>query len=61
MELKPCPFCGGERIKAHYIRDGQSLSCTDCSAGVHAFNPNALDDCIERWNRRAEQTEASDE
>jgi Lar family restriction alleviation protein len=52
VHLKPCPFCGGERIKAHYIRDGQSLGCQDCGAGVRAYNPNAGDKCIELWNRR---------
>ena len=52
VHLKSCPFCGGERIKAHYIRDGQSLGCQDCGAGVRAYNPNAGDKCVELWNRR---------
>lgn len=50
--LKPCPFCAGDKIRANYIRDGQSLGCSDCSASVCAYNPNAGDKCIELWNRR---------
>lgn len=54
LELKPCPFCGGCRIKAHYIRDGRSLSCQDCSASVHTFNgrQDITERLIEMWNRR---------
>lgn len=55
MRLEPCPFCGADgvsQIKAHYIRDGQSLGCTQCGASVRAYNPNAGDKCIELWNRR---------
>lgn len=52
---EPCPLCGAEgvsQIKASYIRDGQSLGCTQCGCSVRAYNPNALDKCIELWNRR---------
>lgn len=50
--LKHCPFCASDVIKAHYIRDGQSLGCSGCGASVRAYNPNAGDKCIELWNRR---------
>lgn len=56
--LKHCPFCASLRIKAHYIRDGQSLGCRDCGASVRAYNPNAVDKCIELWNRRERQSSA---
>lgn len=50
--IKPCPLCGGERIKAHYIRDGQTLGCQDCGCSVRAFNPRAGHKNINLWNTR---------
>ena len=60
-ELKPCPFCGGVRIKAHHIRDGRSLGCMDCGAAVHKFNgPTDITDALmAKWNRRAPSPEVA--
>lgn len=57
VHLEPCPLCASDKIKAHYIRDGESLGCQNCGCRVHDFQPNAGDKCIEKWNRRdAEMT-----
>lgn len=57
VHLEPCPLCAGDKIKAHYIRDGESLGCTECGCRVRDYQPNAGDKCIEKWNRRdAEMT-----
>ena len=69
IELKPCPFCGGEAesriiyegkretLKAmfHYVR------CSKCFAQTFSFpykntdrtGVNPADEAIEAWNRRA--------
>ena len=60
IELKPCPFCGGEAIKfsdrslsletgAWCIRS--FVACNDCTALV---NGKTIEDAAEAWNRRAE-------
>lgn len=52
MELKPCPFCGGEAKDDIYIRDGRMVACTSCGASVRAFNPIANRQAIKAWNTR---------
>ena len=55
MELKPCPFCGGE---AHHGKGEQCWSC--CSGGEYVQCNDCLatfekvynEDVIEAWNRR---------
>ncbi len=51
-ELKPCPFCGGEKIRDRFIRDGRQVYCADCSASVTAFQPNATESAKSLWNCR---------
>lgn len=53
-EMKPCPFCGCEKILNGYIRDGREIVCGECRASVVAFHPGASKRAAERWNRRAE-------
>ncbi len=53
-EMKPCPFCGCEKILNGYIRDGREIVCGECRASVVAFHPDASKRAAERWNRRAE-------
>jgi Lar family restriction alleviation protein len=54
IELKPCPFCGSERISdAGYIRDGATVFCRDCGARTHAFDPNSAEQATKKWNARA--------
>jgi len=52
--LKPCPFCGCEKILDGYIRDGREIVCGECRASVAAFHPDASKRAAERWNRRAD-------
>lgn len=59
-ELKPCPFCGGQRISMEKWTDGFDphrritwiASCTDCSART-GYHEEEQADAIEAWNRRA--------
>ncbi len=63
MELKPCPFCGGELIDKyiavqyeesglHRVRYFFSAVCSDCGCRTAKFyNWNSA---IEAWNRRAD-------
>lgn len=56
-ELKPCPFCGGEKIRDRFIRDGRQVYCADCSASVTAFQPNATENARSLWNGRTDAAE----
>lgn len=52
-KLKPCPFCGGEKI---VFRADEECSwcwylCQDCRAS--SGKERTLADAIEAWNRRA--------
>ena len=52
-ELKPCPFCQSEDIRAFDIGKTFVLYCHDCcSSGPEA---GTLDEAIERWNRRVNE------
>ena len=48
MELKPCPFCGGEAEK----RDG-FVECKYCGASTWCFF-ESVEDAVEAWNKRVE-------
>lgn len=59
-ELKPCPFCGGSRIKVYpnpnkdlrYLGIEQyKISCLHCAAQLYRAKKK---EAIEAWNRRAE-------
>lgn len=52
IELKPCPFCGGE--VGHVVwsmHDYHRAECEDCDISMDYFH-NAKD-LEEAWNRRA--------
>lgn len=52
IELKPCPFCGGE---AHYVKcsDGEAwVRCKDCGTETAIFD--SVEEAAEAWNRRAD-------
>jgi Lar family restriction alleviation protein len=57
--LKPCPFCGGDRITVWSIRDGQQAVCKDCkSTGAPTYHGPEGFEATEgkaraAWNRRA--------
>ncbi len=59
IELKPCPFCGGEA--AYKELSGGShimVKCAECGIGTEAFRNHiyycAADKVAEVWNRRAD-------
>ena len=49
MELKPCPFCGGE---AHFVNGSTWLACAGCGAETSFFDTQ--EEAAEAWNRRAD-------
>lgn len=52
VELKPCPFCGGEVIDV--LRFQQKLikiRCWNCTASVSGKNEK---EAIEKWNTRGD-------
>lgn len=58
VELKPCPFCGGEaavRYEVPYRSENKSLPCIACSncKGVMGYFRDKAE-AIEAWNRRKE-------
>ena len=65
IELKPCPFCGGEAYYS-YIGDGYWIvRCFDCQAEVKyymgvfgCFDSSGMkqgrEEVVNKWNARAE-------
>ena len=54
-ELKPCPFCGSENVKA-FTDDIQALSWVECLSCHGMMMNNGTDkENIEAWNRRVEK------
>lgn len=55
IELKPCPFCGGEvRATSFDHGDGKlawNVTCWNCYADMGHYG--SLEELAERWNRRA--------
>lgn len=56
-ELKPCPFCGGDRLK-HF---GKEIQCQQCQAlgPLPADGEVTHQIVIDWWNRRASAAEAA--
>lgn len=63
MELKPCPFCGGEATLFVAPEGGVFVKCVRCGAKTKcrvdsdAFSKptNAVKSVIEAWNRRVKE------
>ena len=57
IELKPCPFCGGEAELVKYGLTGkfEVVQCSDCGARTRVFDPDIKrgESVIDAWNRRA--------
>ena len=52
IELKPCPFCGGE---AKMIKIGGAtyfIQCNECHSTSGAFSTS--EEAVEAWNKRAQ-------
>lgn len=61
IDLKPCPFCGGEALV--YANDGVRVICKKCHCQTFPRVDGCISDCerfnsldsvIEAWNRRPE-------
>lgn len=53
MELKPCPFCGGEARCEPFVCLGFTsyyVGCKECDASTHHFDRKK--EAIMAWNRR---------
>lgn len=51
-ELKPCPFCGSDRISVQYLCFRPYVICEKCHAQIPCYDNYARSK--EAWNRRAE-------
>lgn len=52
MELKPCPFCGGEaRVKS--FPHNYAVYCEICGATTQKYAPTK-EMAIKAWNRRTD-------
>ena len=50
IELKPCPFCGGE---AGFISESSSIKCKRCGCAFIVTNPLiSRMETAQAWNRR---------
>jgi Lar family restriction alleviation protein len=50
IELKPCPFCGGEAIIADAYGPYAIVSCKSCPCAVEVYG--SMKYAVETWNRR---------
>ena len=62
--LKPCPFCGSEKIDFKYNPLGHDCvylecRCEECTAGVgesgSAYDVDLREKAVAAWNRRANE------
>lgn len=51
-ELKPCPFCGSNRIEVRYLCCRPYIICEKCHAQLPCYNTYTK--AREAWNRRYE-------
>lgn len=59
-ELKPCPFCGGNKISSYlvdwkdggkYYKPNWAIGCLECGAGFNDIF-ESKEHAIDRWNQR---------
>ena len=61
IDLKPCPFCGGEARL--FVSDGVRALCAKCRASSkilvdsECYKTRAVEKVIEAWNRRTNKDE----
>ena len=53
--LKPCPFCGSDRVCRHYMmgRNRFTVRCLECGITTPSFLD--VNDAVKIWNRRTER------
>lgn len=60
IDLKPCPFCGGEGVMQEHVFSGYmstyGVVCFDCCAETKQFY-ETVKDAARAWNRRREEDE----
>lgn len=54
-KLKPCPFCGGNKVETRTDDEGISwyIFCNNC--GAMCGYALSEDEVVKAWNRRAER------
>lgn len=57
VEMKKCPFCGGDGTLNHYPDDGYLPMCSKCDGMVEKWFKTE-EEAIAAWNSRVEQEEA---
>ena len=53
IELKPCPFCGGEAALRNFERVSWYVVCKNCDARIDS--DASRDEAIDMWTRRASE------
>lgn len=61
-ELKPCPFCGGTKLKKEIVtlKGGRKLyffGCARCGGNVAYYEDSLFDRVFETWNAREGEDE----
>lgn len=58
IELKPCPFCGGEnmseRSRIYDFGEDIYIMCRECGAKIQICKEYGWDELRKRWNRRSD-------
>ena len=57
MNLKPCPFCGDDRVhitehRFHNLSNSYGVECFNCKTQSYQFFDTPKE-AVEAWNRRA--------
>ena len=61
IELKPCPFCGGEAELVDYGVSGayEVVQCSDCWVRTRLFDKSIkIKSAVDAWNRRVGENHA---
>lgn len=57
-KLKPCPFCGNNKIEVKYLYFRPYIICEKCYAQLPCYNTYTR--VAEAWNRRVNYGESAD-